>query len=670
MTHSPVRSDAAFTWKVHPDGAFDLIAPGIRLRRCYPALDHEPLRPVSVSVEKISGGTEISYALTAGNLRLRLEKADGGLCLRTTLEGFAEAPHWLHPLSGGMIETTDGTRPRFFRTGLGFSGPTGFVDLSDRKGPWAFDSYLVTGFVHGTGEDTLVAGAFEHSRFLQSCHVENRHYTRQFRNRETAWDVPWFEAGFAMERIPLGGASTELPILQFSAGRGAFATLRAFAGRMAEAIGARRRFPPLYHYCSWYERTRLYTLADLQRLARGFRAQGIPIQSMQIDDGWEPNLGDWMEATERWPGGLEKAFQSIREMGFRPGIWVGPFMVGEESRLYREHPDWVLRGRDGQPLKEWQRDVLDGTTPAMNHACYRLDTSHPEAMAYFRNVFRQLRAWGAEFFKTDFMEWGWRDSTEVLRHTPGKTSAMYFDDSLRAVREAIGEEACWLGCITYFPPSIGYVDSIRVSSDAHPPWPKVDDLDPDKLHGGVPNAINETFTCLYFNHLFWQNDPDVTYVRDRHNSLTPMEVETHAYFYGISGVSVNTSCPVPEISEERRRLFRFLQPQDEPWTATPPYFAQDRDALVLVRRYAQEESWAVLAINPRARAVVDAFPVNELCGLERVPAFRWSFRGSEPLGEKAELVTRLSGHGHALFYLSPDGSPPPANLTLGGRYID
>ena len=41
--------------------------------------------------------------------------------------------------------------------------------------------------------------------------------------------------------------------------------------------------------------------------------------------------------------GLKGAADAIKAAGYEPGIWIGPFMVGEESKLFKEHPDWMLR---------------------------------------------------------------------------------------------------------------------------------------------------------------------------------------------------------------------------------------------------------------------------------------------------------------------------------------
>ena len=73
------------------------------------------------------------------------------------------------------------------------------------------------------------------------------------------------------------------------------------------------------------------------------------IRYFQLDVGYCTSIGDWLEPSERFPEGLEEAFQEIKKAGYIPGIWVGAFMVGNRSRLYGEHPDWVLHDWEGNP---------------------------------------------------------------------------------------------------------------------------------------------------------------------------------------------------------------------------------------------------------------------------------------------------------------------------------
>ena len=82
-------------------------------------------------------------------------------------------------------------------------------------------------------------------------------------------------------------------------------------------------------------------------------------------------------------------------------------MVGNRSRLFAEHPDWVVKDRrTGAPLApmtfygefRWHK---------RSEEYYVLDVTHPEAEAYIREVFRTwARDWGCAYFKTDFMHLG------------------------------------------------------------------------------------------------------------------------------------------------------------------------------------------------------------------------------------------------------------------------
>lgn len=125
--------------------------------------------------------------------------------------------------------------------------------------------------------------------------------------------------------------------------------------KAAEEIGrnmsARLFMPPAYHWCSWYYCYQNFDRIQLKEYLEGFSqlACSKEIRYFQLDVGYCTSIGDWLEPSERFPEGLEEAFQEIKKAGYIPGIWVGAFMVGNRSRLYGEHPDWVLHDWEGNP---------------------------------------------------------------------------------------------------------------------------------------------------------------------------------------------------------------------------------------------------------------------------------------------------------------------------------
>lgn len=86
----------------------------------------------------------------------------------------------------------------------------------------------------------------------------------------------------------------------------------------------------------------------LYRIA--MQAKEIGLDMFVLDDGWfgkrnsdTTGLGDWYVNEDKIRGGLAKLVEKIHGMGLKFGIWIEPEMVSEDSDLYREHPDWVLR---------------------------------------------------------------------------------------------------------------------------------------------------------------------------------------------------------------------------------------------------------------------------------------------------------------------------------------
>ncbi len=642
---------------LHRDGTFDIVAGPVALLRGYPAINHEPVRPLTVVVDATFGSERIEYTLAEGCLRLTFTREAEYLLIGCELSGVAAAPHWLHPIAGARLQGVQ----RFFRTGVGFSGPTNFVDLSTQPEHFSFESYLITG-LQADDHNTLAVSAREVDVYMQQSHVDNRLHHRQFRNREIDRNVAYFEAGFSTEEIPLPNGRLSLPTLYFSTDVTSWQVLRRVATDVAQAAMARVG-RPAYHYCSFYRRGPYFTQHDLDELLDGLAVHPQPLQAIQLDDGYCPGYGDWLEPhATRFPDGLQHAFRRIAEAGYTPGVWVGPFMVSNRSRLAAQHPDWLLHWADGTRIVGWR--CYNGALE--QEEVFVLDSSHPAAMAYLAQVFRTLHDWGARFFKTDFIEWGWKDSTRVRRHTPGKTSTQYYCDVLRTIRESIGEESYWLGCIAYFAPSIGFVDGMRVSSDVGISWDGEGGIGNDGCGGGTQNMLEESYGCQYFNNVLWQNDPDVTFLRDYYIDMSADEMRALACWNGILGVSINTSDDFHRLPADRLRLWEFMRPQLTPWTARLPYWEGGSQFKVAVREYPTLKSWAVVILNDRHETRTERLSLHDWIGQPTAHVFRWGPEGALPLGEQHEWIAEIPTRHATVLYLSTDGAPPPATLSIGG----
>lgn len=79
-------------------------------------------------------------------------------------------------------------------------------------------------------------------------------------------------------------------------------------------------------------------------------AKEIGLDMFVLDDGWfgkrdtdYSGLGDWVVNESKIKGGLPQLVKRIKALGMKFGLWIEPEMVSEDSDLYRNHPDWILR---------------------------------------------------------------------------------------------------------------------------------------------------------------------------------------------------------------------------------------------------------------------------------------------------------------------------------------
>ena len=662
--HIRTRSRMKIKWEVHKDGSFSINAGPISLQNAFPSIDDHPIRPLAIKIRKESTVYSISYSCTGKRfMQLRLENAGDGLVLRTILKGFSALPHWIYPLSRVRLININ----KIYKQGLGFSGPSGIKFLDDLKNDWLIESYALSGCMADDGT-TLVAGPYDHGRFLYRATFYNVKHRRGLGDGKFYEQRCFLDAGFATENAALQKGSLELPAIHIRAGKKEFHTFRSFATRVAAANNVRLTKAPRYHWCSWYEFEDRFNPELMNDFLAGLRTfePPIPIQTVQIDMGY-CILGDWLSGNERWPDGILPFIKKIREHGHVPGLWIGPFMVSDKSRLYREHEDWVLKGLDGKPLIEWQR-------PDGNY--FHLDTSHPGAFEYLRSVFRTLHSWGIRYYKTDFLDWGLTDSTLCKRYTPGKTSVQYFRDVMTMIRETIGTESFWLGCISPFGPMIGLVDGMRVSNDVGAGWVK---------GWGIDNMLEESFADQFFNNVWWQNDNDTLFLRGigcqpvedariqlpagRMSHFTEAEVTSLALWDGFTGGIIATSDRFHRLAPQNIRLWRFLQPSDKRTTASMPFWGAKRTLLVATKMYSPGKTGAVLFLNPGDEPAKDTFEIEDLIGMKEAFCFKWSVGANAPLGKLSTVKVSLSPHESLLLYVNNDKDPPSKDRGLNRERV-
>lgn len=314
---------------------------------------------------------------------------------------------------------------------------------------------------------------------------------------------------------------------------------------------ARRDIPT--GWCSWYDYYQNISAEavrrNLQQMAE-FR-RDIPLEIVQIDDGFESQVGDWYSFSNRFPDGVAPLAAEIRESGFTPGLWLAPFIVHPRSRIARDHPDWILRGAGGLPVNT---GFLWNTFPQA------LDLTVPPALEYAAGVIgTAVHEWGFPYLKLDFL---FAAALSGRFKDPTRTRAQVLRAGLEAVRGAAGDEAFLVGCGCPLGPAIGLVDSMRIGTDVEQHWePSHYNLElPFRGEPAIPsarNAIQNTLVRSPMHRRWWINDPDCLLLREG-TRLSEAEVQTLASVIAFSGGALLISDDLSAVSKDRLRVLQAL----------------------------------------------------------------------------------------------------------------
>lgn len=332
-------------------------------------------------------------------------------------------------------------------------------------------------------------------------------------------------------------------------------SLSTYLDVVAEHHGIVDISQPQTGWCSWYYFYQDISQSIIEENLEVLKSikRDVPFDLIQIDDGYQKEVGDWLEFNKEFPAGVKDIAKNIEDNGFTPGIWAAPFILHPRSQTVKDHPEWLLRQKNKRPARAgfvW------------NDLGMALDLTAPGVLDHVRNVISTaVNEWGFQYLKLDFL---YAAALKGKYNDDTKTRAQVLRLGLETIRETAGKKTMLLGCGVPLASALGLFDSMRIGADVSGHWkPTYFNISfPFKKEPHMPsaeNSINNIITRSFLHNRWWVNDPDCLLVRED-SALTLPEIQTLATVIALTGGAVLLSDNMASLSSERLQIVKALIP--------------------------------------------------------------------------------------------------------------
>lgn len=255
---------------------------------------------------------------------------------------------------------------------------------------------------------------------------------------------------------------------------------------------------PVSLWCSWHANATNISQSLILEQSTKFLSHKYVPSHILIDDGW-CSWGDWTSPdTTKFPNWSDM-LKRLKGNGYKFGLWIAPFMIDANSRIFHDHPDWIFS------VKGVPQNVF-ASYPIFNqfHPKYLLDFTSPEVISYLENTFSKfILDWDIDLLKIDHLY------APYFAHDPLIAShASQAISNIFAFLSRNFPQTYLLACGCPFDVAAGQVDSIRISKDINSPALKNIPFLDKWLYLKRKNLLNSKLSIALSQPLPFGIDPD------------------------------------------------------------------------------------------------------------------------------------------------------------------
>jgi alpha-galactosidase len=429
-----------------------------------------------------------------------------------------KAPHGLHRGVGSQLIYNQQSKQSLFLGALTADRLLTILDLKTQSGA---ASPRVTSFTVDSTGTTEIQASDEESRLREGP-----------RENLVELSLP----------LPIGG-SISSERLMFAAGADHHAQLENYGSAIKELHHSRI---PEENMLGWWSWTAYYTkitegntFTNALWLAEHLKQLGYDY--FHFDLGYGYARGDYaVTNASQFPHGMWSLTRRISGLGLNVGVWTAPFEVGARSSIYQQHPDWLVRNLQGQPIQIITAEEMPG------EGVFVLDTTNPGAQEFLRQTYRTLvREWGVRYIKLDFMD---TTAIEGKYFRPNTTALEAQRIGLQVIRDAVGNDVLLDKDGSPMLTPVGLVDDGRVSQDTGHTFARSKEAAP-----GIAARY-------YMHRNFFINDPDAFTVsrqqieeRTIQAPLTLNEAQVSIALAAVSGGMYEIGDDLPTLGKDADR---------------------------------------------------------------------------------------------------------------------